>query len=37
VGLGGPEGVLRRLLDEDADLLAVYLNVPLDDVENKRG
>ena len=30
-------GVLRRLLDEDAALLAVYLDVPLGDVENRRG
>jgi len=37
---GGPRwpgGVLRRLLDEDAALLAVYLDVPLGDVENRRG
>jgi hypothetical protein len=32
-----PVGVLRRLLDEDAALLAVYVDVPLGDVENRRG
>ena len=30
-------GVLRQLLDENAALLAVYLDVPLGDVENRRG
>jgi hypothetical protein len=30
-------GVLRRRLDEDAALLAVYLDVPLGDVENRYG
>jgi hypothetical protein len=29
--------VLRRRLDEDAALLAVYLDVPLGDVEIRRG
>jgi len=30
-------GVLRRRLDEDVALLAVYLDVPLGDVENRYG
>jgi hypothetical protein len=37
VGLGARRRVLRRRLDEDAALLAVYLDVPLGDVEIRRG